>query len=131
MKDKSVKMKIKLKLKSKFIKINFILILIVFQFSNLVIPDTYRLDYESFRYIDFIVSIHSAQIIEYSKSYTTMLKNAIFDVSSEDTDDENGVKKAFLNDKLNVNMLDTYVKLTYANIEVCFFIFGRSLNPSF
>ena len=56
--------------------------------SNLVLPDTYRLDYEAFFYIELIVNIYEANIVEYSKSYSSKIKSIIFD---KITDDNNNV----------------------------------------
>ena len=103
--------------------------------SNLVLPDTYRLDYEAFFYIELIVNIYEANIVEYSKSYSSKIKSIIFD---KITDDNNNVddydtkinqeKIKLNNKKQNLDLPDTYVKLTYSNIEVCWALTKRLLS---
>ena len=70
-----------------------------------------------------MVYIHAAHIVAYSKSYSAKIKNIIFDtvsdVDSNDYDTKINQEKAKLNDnKSNVDLPDTYVKITYSNIEV-------------
>jgi hypothetical protein len=94
--------------------------------SNLVLPDIYRLDHEAFFYIELTVNIYEAKIAAYSKSYSAKIKNLIFDTITDENEDVedydtkiNQEKIKLNNKKQNLNLPDTYVKLTYSNIEVC------------
>ena len=81
-------------------------------------PDIYRLDHESFFYVEVIVTIYSAKIVENIK-----LSKQTSDTKTEeveiDYDNKANSEKAKLNNKQeDQNLPSTYVKLTYSNIEV-------------
>lgn len=76
--------------------------------------DNYSGFNQSFYFINLDIYIDSCKIIEQHESYYEKIKHLIFDFSNEN----NQFKYSTENGSLSSSKLNTYVRITYSNIQV-------------